>query len=148
MGKKIIIPVVVIIILLIAVLVYMQKPTEPSIPVETPVPTETPTPTPEPTPTTTPIPTEEPTATEPPADTSGSGEYTIENYNKITNEEWAAMSDEEKEIWRGVYKKWLGGKSWDDLGHVTEEEAQDAIDSFNPDNPYIQDIIDSGVLDN
>lgn len=121
----------------------MQKPTEPSIPVETPVPTEEPTPTPEPTPTATPIPAEDPTATETPADTSGSGEYTIENYNKITDEEWAAMSDEEKQKWREVRNESLGGQSWDDLDKITEEEAQEAFDDlYDPNNPYIQDFLE------
>lgn len=122
----------------------MQKPTEPSIPVETPVPTEGPTPTPEPTPTTTPIPTEEPTATEPPADTSGSGEYTIENYNKITNEQWDALSSEEKQKWTDVYNESLGARTEDE----TQEVGKEAMENFNLDNPYIKDIIDSGVLDN
>lgn len=119
-------------------------------PVAAPVPAATPAPTATPETAATPEPT--PAAAETTSDTDAnntdSGEYTIENYNKITDEEWAAMSDEEKQKWREVRNEQLGGQSWDDLDHVTEEEAQDAIDSFNPDNPYIQDIINSGVLDN
>ena len=149
MKKKIIIPVIVIIILLIAVLVYMQKPTEPSIPVETPVPTETPMPT------ETPIPTEEPTPTKTPSDTSGKyevspGVYSDGTVRKPSTEEWETYTDEEKEIWREAYAKANGfGSSLDELDGVTAEETKDFMDeTWNVDNPYIKDIIDSGVLNN
>lgn len=156
MKKKIIIPVVVIIILLVIGLVYMNKSQESSltpIPTEPPAPTATPTPTPEPTPTATPIPTEDPMPTETPSDTDEKYEVSPGVYNdgtvrKPSTEEWESMTREEQDIWDEAYRKQLGFQSWDDLDHVTEEEAQDAIDSFNPDNPYIKDIIDSGVLNN
>lgn len=152
---------VVVVVLVIAAAVWYKAGSAPAAvetpetaatpaPVATPVPAATPAPTATPETAATPEPT--PAAAETTSDTDAnntdSGEYTIENYNKITDEEWAAMSDEEKQKWREVRNEQLGFQSWDDLDHVTEEEAQDAIDSFNPDNPYIQDIINSGVLDN
>lgn len=152
---------VVVVVLVIAAAVWYKAGSAPAVaetpetaatpaPAATPVPAATPAPTATPETAATPEPT--PAAAETTSDTDAnntdSGEYTIENYNKITDEEWAAMSDEEKQKWREVRNEQLGGVSYDDLHHITEEEAQDAIDSFNPDNPYIQDIINSGVLDN
>ena len=85
----------------------------------------------------------DPNATETPADTSGSGEYTIENYNKITDEEWAAMSDEEKQKWREVRNEELGFQSYDDVDKISEEATQEAFDILNdPNNPYVQEILE------
>lgn len=85
----------------------------------------------------------DPNATETPADTSDSGEYTIENYNKITDEEWAAMSDEEKQKWREVRNEELGGQSYDDVDKISEEDTQEAFDDLtDPNNPYIQDFLE------
>ncbi len=152
---------VVVVVLVIAAAVWYKAGSAPAAvetpetaatpaPVATPVPAATPAPTATPETAATPEPT--PAAAETTSDTDAnntdSGEYTIENYNKITDEEWAAMSDEEKQKWREVRNEQLGFQSYGDIPQVSEEEAQDAIDSFNPDNPYIQDIINSGVLDN
>ena len=85
----------------------------------------------------------DPTATEPPAATSGQGEYTIENYNKITDEEWAAMTDEEKQKWRKVRNEQLGFQSYDDVDKISEEKTQEAFDILtDPNNPYVQEILD------
>lgn len=128
----------------------MQKPTEPSIPVETPVSTETPMPT------ETPIPTEEPTTTtEPPADTSGKYEVSPGVYNDGTVREleigeWDTLTQDEKQAYLDASDKANGfGSSLDELDGVTAEETKDFMDeTWNVDNPYIKDIIDSGVLDN
>ena len=143
MKKKIIIPVVVIIILLIAVLVYMQKPTEPSIPVETPVPTETPMPT------ETPIPTEDPSETDEKYEVSP-GVYSDGTVREVTAEEVENMTPEERRAYAEANAKANGfGSSLDELDGVTAEETKDFMDeTWNVDNPYIKDIIDSGCLDN
>lgn len=158
MKKKIIIPVIAVILLLVVGLVYMNKSQESSltpIPTETPAPTATPTPTPEPTPTATPIPTEDPMPTETPSDTDEKYEVSPGVYNdgtvrKPSTEEWETYTDEEKEIWREAYKKQLGfGSGLDELDGVTAEETKEFMDeTWNVDNPYIKDIIDSGVLNN
>lgn len=93
----------------------------------------------------------DPNATEPPADTSGKYEVSPGVYNdgttrELTSEEVANMTIEERRAYANANSKQLGGKSWDDLDHVTEEEAQDAIDSFNLDNPYLKALVDEGVI--
>lgn len=152
---------VVVVVLVIAAVVWYKAGSAPAVvetpetaatpaPVAAPVPAATPAPnvTPETAATPEPTPAAAETTSDTDANNTDSGEYTIENYNKITDEEWAAMSDEEKQKWREVRNEQLGFQPWDDLDKISEEETQDAIDSFNPDNPYIQDIINSGVLDN
>ena len=147
---------VVVVVIVIAAAVWYKAGSAPAA-VETPetaatsAPVATPAPTATPETSATPEPT--PAAAETTSDTGEKYEVSPGVYNdgtvrKPSTEEWETYTDEEKAIWREANSKQLGGKSWDDLGHVTEEEAQDAIDSFNPDNPYIQDIINSGVLDN
>ena len=76
------------------------------------------------------------------------GVYNDGTVRKPSTEEWETYTDEEKAIWREANSKQLGFQSYGDIHQVSEEETQEAIDSFNPDNPYIQDIINSGVLDN
>lgn len=151
MKKKIIIPVIAVILLLVVGLVYMNKSQESSltpIPTETPAPTATPTPTPEPTPTATPIPTEEPTTTETPSETDEKYEVSPGVYNdgttrEITSEEWGSMTQEEKDAYLDASNKQLGFQSWDDLDKVTEEEAQEAFDDLtDPNNPYVQEILE------
>lgn len=91
----------------------------------------------------------DPNATEPPADTSGKYEVSPGVYNdgtvrKPSNEEWETYTDEEKEIWMQANKKQLGVLTEDE----TQEVGKEAMENFNLDNPYIQDIINSGCLDN
>ena len=132
---------VVVVVIVIAAAFWYKAGSAPAV-AKTPETAATPAPTatPEATPAATPVDTEDPTATETPADT---GEYTIENYNKITDEEWAAMSDEEKQKWREVRNKELGFQSWDDLEKISEEKTQEAFDILNdPNNPYVQEILE------
>lgn len=94
----------------------------------------------------------DPNATETPSDTSGStgekyevspGVYNDGTVRKPSTEEWETYTDEEKEIWREAYSKQLGGQSWDDLDKISEEATQEAFDMLNdPNNPYIQEILD------
>ena len=153
---------VVVVVIVIAAAVWYKAGSAPAV-VETPETAATPAPAAAPVPAATPAPTATPETAATPEPTPAAAETTSDTgekyevspgvYNdgtvrKPSTEEWETYTDEEKEIWSEANKKQLGGQSWDDLDHVTEEEAQDAIDSFNPDNPYIQDIINSGVLDN
>lgn len=154
MKSKVIVSVIVIILLLVAGLVYMNQSKENSLtPTETPSSTSTPTPAP----TKTPIPTETPesasTTSNESTDTSGKVEVSPGVYNdgttrELTSEEVANMTIEEQRVYAEARGKEAGFQSYGDIPQISEEDTQDAIDSFNPDNPYIQDIIDSGVLDN
>lgn len=153
---------VVVVVLVIAAAVWYKAGSAPAAvetpetaatpaPAATPVPAATPAPTATPETAATPEPT--PAAAETTSDTGEKYEVSPGVYNdgtvrEVTPEEIENMTIEERRAYVEANSKQLGGKSWDDLGHVTEKEAQDAIDSFNPDNPYIQDIINSGVLDN
>lgn len=142
----------VVVVIVIAAAVWYKAGSAPAV-AETPETAATPAPTatPEATPAATPVDTEDPTATETPADTSGKYEVSPGVYNdgttrEITSEEWGSMTQEEKDAYLSAGNKELGGQSWDDLDHVTEEEAQDAIDSFNLDNPYLKALVDEGVI--
>ena len=141
---------VVVVVIVIAAAVWYKAGSAPAV-VETPETAVTPAPAAAPVPAATPEPT--PVAAETTSDTGEKYEVSPGVYNdgttrELTPEEMDNMTIEEKRAYSDAVAKQLGGQSWDDLDHVTEEEAQDAIDSFNPDNPYIQDIINSGVLDN
>ena len=153
---------VVVVVLVIAAAVWYKAGSAPAA-VETPETAATPAPAAAPVPAATPAPTATPETAATPEPTPVAAETTSDTgekyevspgvYNdgttrELTSEEVANMTIEERRAYAEANSKQLGGKSWDDLDHVTEEEAQDAIDSFNPDNPYIQDIINSGVLDN
>ncbi len=147
---------VVVVVLVIAAAVWYKAGSAPAAvetpetaatpaPVAAPVPAATPAPTATPETAATPEPT--PAAAETTSDTDAnntdSGEYTIENYNKITDEEWAAMSDEEKQKWNEARNEQLGGQSWDDLDKISEEKTQEAFDDlYDPNNPYIQDFLE------
>lgn len=53
------------------------------------------------------------------------------------------MTQEEKDAYLNAGNKELGGQSWDDLDKISEEEAQEAFDDLNdPNNPYIQEILE------
>lgn len=153
---------VVVVVIVIAAAVWYKAGSAPAA-VETPETAATPAPVAAPVPAATPAPTETPETAATPEPTPAAAETTSDTgekyevspgvYNDGTVrtpsiEEWESMTEEERSIWNNAYSKSLGGVSYDDLHHITEEETQDAIDSFNPDNPYIQDIINSGVLDN
>lgn len=90
----------------------------------------------------------DPTATEPPADTSGKYEVSPGVYNdgtvrEVTPEEIENMAVEERRAYVEANSKQLGGKSWDDLEKISEEEAQKAFDDLtDPNNPYIQEILE------
>ena len=153
---------VVVVVLVIAAAVWYKAGSAPAAvetpetaatpaPAATPVPAATPAPTATPETAATPEPT--PAAAETTSDTGEKYEVSPGVYNdgtvrEVTPEEIENMTIEEQRVYVEANAKQAGFSSWDDLDHVTEEEAQDAIDSFNPDNPYIQDIINSGVLDN
>lgn len=153
---------VVVVVIVIAAAVWYKAGSAPAA-VETPETAATPAPAAAPVPAATPAPTATPETAATPEPTPAAAETTSDTgekyevspgvYNdgttrELTPEEMDNMTIEEKRAYSDAVSKELGGQSWDDLDHVTEEEAQDAIDSFNPDNPYIQDIINSGVLDN
>lgn len=144
---------VVLVVLVIAAAVWYKAGSAPAV-VETPETAATPAPAAAPVPAATPAPTATPetaatpeptpaaaeTTSDTDANNTDSGEYTIENYNKITDEEWAAMSDEEKQKWREVRNEQLGGG---DVSDISEEKTQEAFDMLNdPNNPYIQEILE------
>lgn len=153
---------VVVVVIVIAAAVWYKAGSAPAAvetpetaatpaPAATPVPAATPAPTVTPETAATPEPT--PAAAETTSDTGEKYEVSPGVYNdgtvrKPSTEEWETYTDEEKAIWREANSKQLGFQSYGDIHQVSEEETQEAIDSFNPDNPYIQDIINSGVLDN
>lgn len=70
--------------------------------------------------------------------------------HKLTSEEIDNMTTEERRQYIQDNAKQNGfGSSLDELDGVTAEETKDFMDeTWNVDNPYIKDIIDSGVLDN
>lgn len=147
---------VVVVVIVIAAAVWYKAGSAPAA-VETPETAATPAPVATPASTATPetaaTPEPTPDAAETTSDTGEKYEVSPGVYNdgtvrKPSTEEWETYTDEEKAIWREANSKQLGFQSYGDIPQVSEEEAQDAIDSFNPDNPYIQDIINSGVLDN
>lgn len=85
-------------------------------------------------------------------DTPENTDNSDEENHKLTSEEVANMTPEERRQYVQDTAKQNGfGSSLDDLGgeHVTDEEFKEFMDeTWNVDNPYIKDIIDSGVLDN
>ena len=78
------------------------------------------------------------------------GVYSDGTVRTPSTEEWESMTKEEKDAWNDAYAKQTGAVgSLDELDGVTAEETKDFMDeTWNVDNPYIRDIIDSGVLDN
>lgn len=148
---------VVLVVLVIAAAVWYKAGSAPAV-VETPetaatpapaaalVPAATPAPTATPETAATPEPT--PAAAETTSDTGEKYEVSPGVYNdgtvrKPSIEEWESMTEEEQSIWDNAYRKSLGGQSWDDLDHVTEEKTQEAFDILNdPNNPYIQEILE------
>lgn len=70
--------------------------------------------------------------------------------HKLTSEEVANMTPEERRQYIQDTMRETGAVgSLDELDGVTAEETKDFMDeTWNVDNPYIKDIIDSGVLDN
>lgn len=90
----------------------------------------------------------DPNATEPPADTSGKYEVSPGVYNdgttrELTPEEVENMTIEERRAYSDAVAKELGGQSYDDIDKITEEEAQEAFDDLtDPNNPYIQEILE------
>ena len=88
-------------------------------------------------------------------DTSGKtevspGVYDDGTVREVTAEEVENMTPEERRAYAEANAKQNGfGSSLDELDGVTAEETKDFMDeTWNVDNPYIKDIIDSGVLDN
>lgn len=153
---------VVVVVLVIAAAVWYKAGSAPAV-VETPETAATPAPAAAPVPAATPAPTATPETAATPEPTPAAAETTSDTgekyevspgvYNdgtvrEVTPEEIENMTIEEKRAYSDAVAKQLGFQSYGDIPQVSEEEAQDAIDSFNPDNPYIQDIINSGVLDN
>lgn len=58
-------------------------------------------------------------------------------------------AEEQRQYIQDTAKQNGFGSSLDELDGVTAEETKDFMDeTWNVDNPYIKDIIDSGVLDN
>ena len=133
----------VVVALVIAAVVWYKAGSASAVvePPETTAP-PAPTATPEPTPTATetPMPTEEPT--EPPSNTD----------HKLTSEEVANMTAEEQRQYIQDTMRDTGAVgSLEEMGgeHITDEEFKEFMDeTWNVDNPYIKDIIDSGVLNN
>ena len=88
-------------------------------------------------------------------DTSGKVEVSPGVYNDGTVRqleigEWDTLTQDEKQAYLDASDKASGAVgSLDELDGVTAEETKDFMDeTWNVDNPYIKDIIDSGVLDN
>lgn len=73
-------------------------------------------------------------------------------HHKLTSEEVANMTPEERRQYVQDTMRQTGAVgSLEEAGgeHVTDEEFKEFMDeTWNVDNPYIKDIIDSGVLDN
>lgn len=147
---------VVVVVIVIAAAVWYKAGSAPAA-VETPETAATPAPVATPAPTATPetaaTPEPTPAAAETTSDTGEKYEVSPGVYNdgttrELTSEEVANMTIEEQRAYAEANAKQAGFQSYGDIPQVSEEEAQEAIDSFNPDNPYIQDIINSGVLDN
>lgn len=58
-------------------------------------------------------------------------------------------AEEQRQYIQDTAKQNGFGSGLDELDGVTAEETKDFMDeTWNVDNPYIKDIIDSGVLDN
>ena len=72
------------------------------------------------------------------------GVYSDGTTRELTVKEWESMTKEEQDIWDEANSKQLGFITEDE----TQEVGKEAMENFNLDNPYIQDIIDSGCLDN
>ena len=153
---------VVVVVIVIAAAVWYKAGSAPAVaetpetaatpaPAAAPVPAATPAPTVTPETAATPEPT--PVAAETTSDTCEKYEVSPGVYNdgttrELTSEEVANMTIEERRAYAEANAKQIGFQSYGDIPQISEEETQEAIDSFNPDNPYIQDIINSGVLDN
>ena len=153
---------VVVVVLVIAAAVWYKAGSAPAA-VETPETAATPAPAAAPVPAATPAPTATPETAATPEPTPAAAETTSDTgekyevspgvYNdgttrELTSEEVANMTIEERRAYVEANAKQIGFQSYGDIPQISEEETQEAIDSFNPDNPYIQDIINSGVLDN
>lgn len=85
-------------------------------------------------------------------DTSGKtevspGVYSDGTTRELTPEEMDNMTIEEKRAYSDAVQRQLGARTEDEVTDLTDE-AVEAMENFNLDNPYIQDIIDSGCLDN
>ena len=78
------------------------------------------------------------------------GVYDDGTVREVTAEEVENMTHEERRAYAEANAKQNGAVgSLDELDGVTAEETKDFMDeTWNVDNPYIKDIIDSGVLDN
>lgn len=72
------------------------------------------------------------------------GVYSDGTTRELTVKEWESMTKEEQDIWDEANSKQLGFLTEDE----TQEVGKEAMENFNLDNPYIQDIIKSGCLDN
>lgn len=153
---------VVVVVLVIAAVVWYKAGSAPAV-VETPETAATPAPAAAPVPAATPAPTVTPETAATPEPTPAAAETTSDTGEKyevspgvysdgttreLTPEEIENMTIEEQRAYAEANAKQAGFQSYGDIPQISEEETQEAIDSFNPDNPYIQDIINSGVLDN
>ena len=143
--KKWIAAVVVVVIVIAAAVWY--KAGSASAVVESPETTAPPAPTATPEPT--------PAAAETTSDTGEKYEVSPGVYNdgttrELTSEEVANMTAEEQRQYIQDTMRDTGAVgSLDELDGVTAEEAEKFMDeTWNVDNPYIKDIIDSGVLNN
>lgn len=92
----------------------------------------------------------DPNATEPPADTSGKYEVSPGVYNdgttrELTSEEVANMTIEERRAYANANAQ-IGFQSYGDIPKISEEDTQDAIDSFNLDNPDLKGLVDDGTI--
>lgn len=78
------------------------------------------------------------------------GVYSDGTVRQLEIGEWDTLTQDEKQAYLDASDKANGfGSSLDELDGVTAEETKDFMDeTWNVDNPYIKDIIDSGVLDN
>ena len=80
------------------------------------------------------------------------GVYSDGTVREVTAEEVENMTPEERRAYAEANAKQTGAVgSLEEAGgeHVTDEEFKEFMDeTWNVDNPYIKDIIDSGVLDN
>lgn len=148
---------VVVVVIVIAAAIWYKAGSAPAA-VETPETAATPAPAAAPVPAATPAPTATPETAATPEPTPAAAETTSETdekyevspgvYNdgttrELTVEEWESMTKEEQDAWEKAAMKELGGKSWDDLDKISEEETQEAFDILNdPNNPYIQEILE------
>lgn len=160
--SKVIVPVIVVVILVVIGLAYgltakstsNPTPAETPVPASTPIPAETPAPTPMATPESSSSTSADGTSTSADAEESTGEKYEVSPgvYNdgttrELTLEEYESLTPEEQKAWDDASLKELGGKEADEIPDGTEG-ALEAMENFNLDNPYIQDIINSGCLGN